>query len=280
MNSESGLLYDLYITSSPSGHEYGIQGIIIRELNKMGIPFMISSEGHIYNIKPNQVILSAHMDQVFFTQPLDIKRDSKGRIFASNKTSLGADDKNGIFIVLQLLKEFPESGFCFSVREEIGGDLWFSTDIIKKAKKAAFCIVFDRKGNSDIIGASNGYCTESFENSLSDILVSLQYCPNTGVFSDANFFSQYINSVNLSCGFYNAHTPDEYAVWADILKAVKAGKLIIQNQGILKKAKAQLVLGDKVSFIHSRKTSFQEDSWDIFFKPESRRYLKKVDYNY
>ena len=67
---------------------------IIRELNKMGIPFSVSQEGHIYNIKPNQIILSAHMDQVFFTQPLDIKRDTKGRIFATNKTSIGADDKN------------------------------------------------------------------------------------------------------------------------------------------------------------------------------------------
>ena len=114
-------------------------------------------------------------------------------------------------------------------------------------------------------------------------MAPLGYYPNTGVFSDANFFSQYINSVNLSCGFYNAHTPDEYAVWADILKAIKAGKLIIQNIEKLLKAKNQPFFGDKVSFIQSKrtkKTEYSEESWDIFFKPESRKHLKKIDYNY
>ena len=260
MNRKTSLLYDLYITSSPSGSEYGVQAIVIRELNRLGIDFKIDKDGNIYRIDPGQIILSAHMDQIFFEQPLDIKRDTTNRIFAANNTNIGADDKNGIFIILQLLENNPELSFCFSTREETGGNLWYSKDIMQETKKAAFAIIFDRKGNSDIIGAANGYCSLDFETKITEVLSPLKYQPAPGVFSDADFFKQYINAVNLSCGYYNAHSVKEFTVWADVQKAIKAGIAIIANKDLLAKAKKNTV---KETVYKGSKASRHYDS--IFF---------------
>lgn len=262
MNKNTSLLYDLYITSAPSGQEYGVQAIIIRELNRLGIDFQMDHDGNIYRIDPGQIILSAHMDQIFFEQALDIKMDTTKRIFASNDTNIGADDKNGIFIILKLLEKHPDMSFCFSVTEETGGGLWFSTDIINKTRKAAFCIVFDRKGGSDIIGADNGYCSREFETALTGVLSPYKYKPTRGVFSDADFFGQYTNAVNISCGFYNAHTKNEYTAFNDVLKAIKAGTAIIENKKILAAVKTK-----SVNFIAKGKT-----------KNKSRKYFDDFDF--
>lgn len=226
------LLHSLYYAYSPSYQEFAVSSIVKQELNRLNIPFTESKHGNIYRIRKNQPLLSAHMDMVAFSPIRDLDIDEvSGDIRATNKTSLGADDKNGVFIALQLLTVFPYLSFCFSVCEESGGGLWYETGLeaaITK-KSVPFALVFDRRDNKDIIGASNGYCTEEFEKALCSLISPLGYSPTIGTFSDANFFRDFCNSVNLSCGYYGAHTVMEYANMFDIEKAFGVGRVIIEN---------------------------------------------------
>lgn len=217
------LLFRLYYAYSPSMQEFGVRAIVIQELNKMGIGYDIDEEGNVFSFKRGAGILSAHMDQVCFDQLKNIDIDIDHNVFGN--TSLGADDKNGVYIVLKLLEAFPGMSFCFSVNEESGGGLWNISDSMPI--DIPYCLVFDRRGNTDIIGKSNGYCSKRFENKISKLLKPLGYKPNSGTWSDANFFSQYTDSVNLSCGYYEAHSSYEYANLKDIEIAIQAGKVLI-----------------------------------------------------
>ena len=63
---------------------------------------------------------------------------------------LGADDKNGIWIALKCLEQFPVLKIAFFKEEEIGcggssvADMSFFKD-------CRYCIQADRKGSSDLI---------------------------------------------------------------------------------------------------------------------------------
>lgn len=219
------LLFRLYYTFSPSKQEFGVRAIVIHELNKMGIPYNLDEEGNVYSIKTGQGILSAHMDQVCFDQLKKINVDVDYNVFGDS--SLGADDKNGVYIVLRLLECFPEMSFCFSVNEESGGGLWGFDDAMPLY--TPYCLVFDRRGNSDIIGKQNGYCSKRFENKVNKLLKPLGYKPNRGTWSDANYFSTFTDSVNLSCGYYEAHSSYEYSNLKDIETAIAAGKVLIEK---------------------------------------------------
>lgn len=243
------LLYRLYYAYSPSGQEHAVQAIIRQELNRLKIPFTDHPEGHIYSINPGKPLLSAHMDQIAFGPVKNLAMGRNKNIRATNNTSLGADDKNGVFIALTLLSWYRDLSFCFSTNEESGGGLWLS-DIGEETEtnKVPFALIFDRRGNSDIIGVNNGYCTATFQSALNKIIGKYGYKPANGTFSDADYFKDYCNSVNLSCGYYGAHTRAEYSNLDDIKKAIQVGQETIIN-------------AEKLKFKKPDKSKFTKSSW-------------------
>lgn len=162
---------------------------------------------------------------------------------------LGADDKNGVWIILTLLshvrrvsfKPWDSSlpfNFIFSVGEEVASrsvlDAFQAMTEGKQENYPCFALVLDRKGSRDIIGAMNGYCSVEFEDALHRFSIEKNhgYRPEMGVFSDADVLSEYINCVNLSVGYERAHTKDECTfisalyrsrrfVWDIVLNAAK-----------------------------------------------------------
>lgn len=174
---------------------------------------------------------------------------------------LGADDKNGVWIILTLLHHvnrhlhisrsrcFSGSSeswtssslpfnFIFSVGEEVASrsvlDAFQAMTEGKQENYPCFALVLDRKGSRDIIGAMNGYCSVEFEDALHRFSIQKNhgYRPEMGVFSDADALSEYINCVNLSVGYERAHTKDECTfisalyrsrrfVWDIVLNAAK-----------------------------------------------------------
>ncbi len=227
---EFKLLIEMYRTLAPSNHEEGMVKIVLRELNAIGIPYNVDEQFNIYRLKPNTPLICAHMDQVGRTQIDCIFTDGK---MISGTHNLGADDKNGIFICLKLLKEFRQNvSFLFTTGEESGGNC---QELIKrKAKtlaKIKYGLVFDRKGGSDFIGYANDYCTLEFQKVLTKLAHKKGHPHRAckGVFSDADRLNDHMSCVNISCGYQKAHTSDEYTIIDDLIAGYDFGRDILKH---------------------------------------------------
>ena len=210
------LLERLYKIHSPSKGEMVLSTFIQNYLTHKGVEFNIDHLGQIYSLNNhNSPLISAHLDQVQTVPCEEVQKVAGGSVWRS-KTGLGADDKNGIWICLQLIDLFPDINFLFTTQEEIGSmglkSLLLSTDIQESLEEIPYALIFDRRGAGDIIGKQNGYCTGEFEEDVSEIGKEYGFYPCFGVYSDCDVLNEYMSCVNLSCGFFEAHSKEEYTV--------------------------------------------------------------------
>lgn len=227
------LLKELYLFRSYSGFEEPLRCGIMNYLDKLNVPY-INYNGNILGFNhPGKPLFSAHMDMVnteswklkgqenavtdavFTIDDKACLRLYRGPQKDGHQTSLGADDKNGIWVILMLLREGFEINFAFCHSEEVGGI--GSSQIIADKECAQFIetckfgIIIDRRNAGDIIGYDNKYCMalddrlEAFSNEH-----GFGYKCARGSVSDADKFSTLIECVNLSCGYYEPHTSREY----------------------------------------------------------------------
>jgi len=223
----NNLLKQLYWINSPSGSEQGMSGFIRSCLDDMGIDFETDEYFQIFSLsKPDRPIICCHIDQIG-DEPI-CQLIEKDGIITGDK-NIGADDKNGIWICLNLLCQFPDLNFIFSTCEEIRGNIHHIVNDID-ISDFPYCLVFDRKGSGDIIGAGNDYCNFDFEKAISEIGLLFGFSPAQGIFSDCNELSHHINCVNLSCGYYNAHTDTEYTVIAELENSLEFAKEILTDE--------------------------------------------------
>lgn len=226
------LLYELYTIHSPTRDESKMRDYLLRWLKKYGIPHSLDKEtGCIFYLNPHQPLLSAHMDQVQRKAPsFDDLRECGDRILAPG-FGLGADDKNGIWIILNelylgKLNQEPMPSFIFSTAEECGSGnaaQCFRRNFLDADDKplVPFALILDRRGSGDIIGFENGYSSLDFELKVEEISERHQmgYKATQGIYSDADELSEYVNCVNLSVGYYNAHTTEEETSRTDLMRA-------------------------------------------------------------
>ena len=177
----------------------------------------------LYHIADNDVMLSAHLDQVKTNGRAAHIYKEDSYILAYNdkwqRTSLGADDKNGVWLILKMLEEYGENfDWIISESEEIGcvGIKKIETELANSI--ADFCLVLDRKGGYDILnkGGGTNYCQalahnlKNFLNDGSDVA--------TGTYSDTQTISKYIESVNMSVSYFNPHSSTEYTDYDRLLE--------------------------------------------------------------
>lgn len=166
------------------------------------------------------ILLNAHLDTVEgFVEDREVIKE--GAIWSSSEGILGADDRAGLAILLELAKRLDTirfSGkvkFIFTVEEEVGLigarniDSYFLWDV-----DAAF--VVDRRGTGDIVTSCGGYepfCDENFGVLIEEIAKKqgLEGWKCTiGGSSDTRIWASHgIQSVNLSVGYQNEHTSVE-----------------------------------------------------------------------
>jgi tripeptide aminopeptidase len=230
MNTQ--LLRNLYTTHSPSLQETKISALVRGELDTMKIKYDVDKLGQIWKINPGKPLMIAHMDQVQKTACVKVMTfknsiygfDDKGKL-----SGLGADDKNGIYIILNMIEKFRDDmSFIFSVGEEIGGRLYHVLDNINLTPEIApYGLIFDRKGSSDIIGSSNNYCCDDLEKAVEVLSGNMKYKASYGTFSDCDELAKWIPCVNLSCGYYDAHSENEHTKVGDLFRAVQLAEVLL-----------------------------------------------------
>lgn len=154
-------------------------------------------------------------------------------------TGIGGDDKAGVFACMQLLLDLPNVKAAFFVAEETGchGSLNADPDFFKNV---GYGIQFDAPENWMV----TEYCfgqqlfdrkTEFFE-TCNNILVegvgeSLEYLvhPYTDVYSLRGKFD--FSCINISIGYYDYHTKNEYVIIEDVFNGIEMGKKMIERLG-------------------------------------------------
>lgn len=189
---------------------------ICKWLKEHNIPFKTLGKNIYHLSKDNFIILSAHLDQVKTNGAAKYFRKKDGIIKAYNykweRTSLGADDKNGVWLILKILESGQDVNFIISEGEErgcIGIRALEDNGVLDDIDSSQICLVLDRRGNTDILkgGGSDIYCS-TLAQSLCNFLQK-DYKVTTGSLSDTAHISMYCESVNISTAYDSPHTSNE-----------------------------------------------------------------------
>lgn len=226
------LLKRLYLINHPSGNEVSMINFILNYCYKIPkLEIELDNYNNLFITKSTSNVdfypcIVAHMDSV---HDMQYQRDIvmyDDTIFAINtqfdkQCGLNADDCNGILIALQMLETLPNLKVCFTVEEEIGGigaskasqNAEFFSDV-------SYLLQADRKHSGDLIIHTNGIqcASQDFINDISEITKEFSYNTTYGTFTDIGVLAEDlgISGVNISCGYYNEHTPKEYTVLSEL----------------------------------------------------------------
>jgi len=167
---------------------------------------VIKTKDYVYAEGNIPVMLVAHLDTVHASMPTHIFHDKNQNVLWSPE-GLGADDRAGVWAILQLITAKQKPYILFTTQEEVGGK--GASIVIKEIIEAPpvnMLIEFDRKGHNDAVF----YDCDNPE--FTSYIEKYGFVKNYGSFSDISIICPAwgIAGVNLSSGYYNAHTKNEY----------------------------------------------------------------------
>ena len=157
------------------------------------------------------VLLVAHLDTVFKTPPHDIYYDKTKNVMWSPQ-GLGADDRAGVFAILQLIDAGLRPSVLFTTGEEqmgVGANVLIRDYPKCPYREIEYIIELDRQGEKDSVyyGCDN----KRFERFIN----SKGFVTDEGTFSDISIIAPAwkIAAVNLSVGYLNEHCHIETLNW-------------------------------------------------------------------
>ena len=186
---------------------------------------IIAGDGYVYAQGTFPVLLVAHLDTVHSKLPSVITYDEKSDSLSSPQ-GIGGDDRCGVYMILEIIKHFNCS-VLFCEDEEIGcigAEKFIKTDLAKTLE-FNYIIEFDRKGKDDAVFYNCN--NEAFEKFITEKFYKTAW----GSFSDISVLAPFLKcaAVNLSCGYYNAHTTNEYVVMGEMLDSIYQACQILQK---------------------------------------------------
>lgn len=228
---------------SESYNQWRMFAYIIRTLKSMGVDYGVS-EGNIYASKGERQIkpcIVAHMDTVhdIFNGTLSIieagSRFTGFNITTMKQVGIGGDDKVGVFIALELLRNHDNMKCVFFRDEETGcngssqANLLFFND-------CSFVLQADRRGNKDFIDIASGTKMQSkaFKKAVRPYLKDYGYDFEHGMMTDVMQLKENGLSVcaaNISCGYYRPHSADEFVDYDDVMNCYNLMNDLCVNLG-------------------------------------------------
>ena len=170
-------------------------------------------DGYIFTKGDIPVLLTAHMDTV---HKECVKEFHEENGIIKSPQGIGGDDRCGIYMILKLIERGYKPSVLFCEDEEIGGvgsNKFVKTELIEELKACKYLIELDRANSNDAVYYDCG--NNEFKAFISE---TIGYKEAIGSFSDISHLSPACDraSVNLSCGYYKAHTTDEYVVLSEM----------------------------------------------------------------
>ena len=186
---------------------------------------VIHTKDYIFAEGEVPVALVAHMDTVFTLPPEEIFFDQKKNVMWSPQ-GLGADDRAGVFAIVQIVRAGFRPHVIFTTDEEVGG--LGATAIAQldcPFNDLKYVIELDRRGSNDCVfyDCDNKEFVEYVESfgfewnfgSYSDIC---EFCPEWGV-----------AGVNLSIGYRDEHSEIEVLFVGQMLSTIEKVKKMLTD---------------------------------------------------
>lgn len=182
---------------------------VSQELAKAGYSRIVQGKMFLYATGKIPVLLVAHGDTVHSKPPTEDEvfcDPRKGVLWSP--AGLGADDRAGVLGIVELVRRGYRPHVLVTLGEESGGR--GAEEFVEKVKDPGvlYIVELDRKNGNDAVfyGCDNKKFVEYVE--------EFGFKKADGVFTDISIICPRWNvaGVNLSCGYYNAHSSTEYLV--------------------------------------------------------------------
>lgn len=224
---------DICKMTQPQVKDYMFQYLSSKKYN------VVNEDGFLYAKGTVPVLLVAHMDTVHQEQ-CKVIINNNGKM--SSPQGIGGDDRCGVFMIMNIVKDLNCS--VLLCEDEEKGGIGAHKFVKAKMKRAGengkvietayvdqldvnFMIEFDRKGSNDAVFYSGD--NKDFIDFVTDV-TGFKY--TIGSFSDISVLmpAAKLSAVNLSCGYYNAHTVGEYVVYDEMMDTIEAAKVLIKEE--------------------------------------------------
>lgn len=220
-------LQSLMSVQSVSYNTGRMQLFIENSLKIQGLAYTKDQYGNIYvkkgkaDLYPTMV---CHIDTVHAINDNMEIHISGDHMFAIDRVTMerlgiGGDDKVGIWITLQMLEQYKNFKAVFFLDEEVGcvGSSQANYDFFSDSTIVLEC---DRKGNSDFVNNISGTTMygEELQAVLKPILTNFGYKETYGGMTDVLEIAEKTDvcCANMSCGYYDPHTDNEYISISDV----------------------------------------------------------------
>ena len=222
MNKNDNMILETFIRLTSRTYPYGTEDDLVNSMIEQGVfPSDLQKDTHgnyFYKIGESRTIFASHLDTVSKESTTVTHIFDDYMIGTDGKTTLGADDKAGVTVMLHLMKNNIPGLYYFFIGEEVGciGSGLASSKSIKEFKGNYDRIIsFDRRGTDSVITyqSSTRCCSDDFADSLARQLnlSGMKYRKDEGgVYTDSAEFTDIIpECTNISVGYYKEHTVNE-----------------------------------------------------------------------
>ena len=200
---------------------YGHEDALVREMTASGVfPASFQKDRHgnyFVQIGDSRTIFASHLDTVSKSREKVTHKFEGDFIKTAGNTTLGADDKAGVAVMLWMMLHNVPGLYYFFIGEEVGciGSGKAAASVFDFKGKYDRIISFDRRGTDSVITHQSWSrcCSDSFGDALAAELnkSGLSYKKDDGgVYTDSAEFVDIIpECTNVSVGYYKEHTFDE-----------------------------------------------------------------------
>ena len=224
-------VFETFLRLTSKTVPYGHEDRLVDSMRELFPKGMQKDEwgNYFYKVGESRSIFAAHLDTVSKDYVTVTHVFDGDLIKTDGKTTLGADDKAGITVLLWMIKNNVPGLYYFFIGEEVGcigsGKAAKSMDFshINPVPKSGFykgnydrIISFDRRDVGSVITfqSSSRCCSDDFADALCRELNQtrkMSYKKDTGgVYTDSAEFTHLVpECTNVSVGYYKEHTTNE-----------------------------------------------------------------------
>ena len=196
---------------------------VLSSFLKRHYPKVIETKEYIYAEGEIPIALVAHMDTVFKKPPSEIFFDERHNVMWS-PSGLGADDRAGVFAIVQIIRGGQKPQVIFTTDEEYGalGAMALSK-LDCPFTNLKYLIQLDRRGSDDCVF----YDCDNEE--FVEYIESFGFTWNYGSFTDISELcpSWKIAGVNLSVGYRDEHSATEVLFVGQLLATINKVKKML-----------------------------------------------------
>lgn len=237
------LLKLLYKISSKSGMEDEIKSFVLDCVNDLNIKVETDEIGNLLITKglaETYPCVAAHLDEIHSPCEREVVIEGD-KIFTVdrlwNRVGCGADDKNGLWVIINLLHSEPVLKVALFVQEERAGDIagcrGARTCDLSFFSDVKFVLECDRKGSSDVVFIGKGgtqLCEQDFipQQFLNKYGYEMVRGGKTDVV-ELKIRGLAVPVCNISCGYYDAHKNSEYTIFSQLQNCLYFTRSVIQS---------------------------------------------------